>query len=62
MFETSVLEKTVFDRTHCKQVDLRGSQLTELSGWGSMKGVIIDDLQLATMAPYFAHELGLILK
>jgi hypothetical protein len=43
-------------------VDLRSSQLSEIRGWGSMKGAIIDDLQLISAAPYFAVELGLIVK
>lgn len=58
-FQSCVLEKTVFDRTQCKQVDLRSSQLVEISGWGSMKGVIIDDSQLISAAPCLAHELGI---
>ena len=58
-FESCVLEKTVFDRVKCKQVDLRTSQLIELSGWGSLKGATIDGVQLLSAAPYLAHELGI---
>ena len=61
-FQTCTLEKTVFDRAKCTQVDLRGSQLIEISGWGSLKGATIDDLQLITIAPYLANELGLSVK
>lgn len=61
-FQSSTLERTVFDQAKCKQVDLRGSQLTELVGWRSLKGAIIDDLQLVSAAPYLAHELGLIIR
>lgn len=61
-FQACTLERTVFEQVKCKQVDLRGSQLTELVGWRSLKGVIIDDLQLVTAAPYLAHELGLIVR
>jgi uncharacterized protein YjbI with pentapeptide repeats len=61
-FQGCTLEKTVFDRVQCKQVDLRTSQLVEVSGWGSMKGVIIDDLQLVTAAPYLARALGIVVK
>jgi uncharacterized protein YjbI with pentapeptide repeats len=59
VFESCMLEKTVFDQAKCKQVDLRTSQLIEISGWGSLKGVIIDDGQLISVAPYLANELGL---
>ena len=58
-FQGCMLKKTIFDRVQCRQVDLRGSQLIEISGWGSLKGAVIDDLQLVTIAPYLAHELGL---
>jgi uncharacterized protein YjbI with pentapeptide repeats len=61
-FQNCTLERTVFEQVKCKQVDLRGSQLSELIGWRSLKGVIIDDLQLVTAAPYLAHELGIIIK
>lgn len=61
-FESCILEKTIFDRVKCKQVDLRTSQLYELSGWSSLKGVIIDDVQLMSVAPYLANELGLIIR
>jgi uncharacterized protein YjbI with pentapeptide repeats len=58
-FESCVIEKTIFNRVQCKQVDFRTSQLIELSGWGSLKGVIIDNVQLMEVAPYLANELGL---
>jgi len=61
-FQSCILEKTVFDRTHCKLVDMRSSQLTEIIGWGSMKGAIIDDVQLMGAAPYLASELGLTVR
>lgn len=61
-FQSCTLEKTVFDQAQCKKVDLRTSQLTEMSGWGSIRGVIIDDLQLITAAPYLAKELGIIVQ
>jgi uncharacterized protein YjbI with pentapeptide repeats len=62
IFESCTLTKTVFDRVRCKQVDLRTSQLDEISGWGSLKGVTIDAAQLAAIAPYLAHELGIIVR
>ena len=62
VFESCVLERTIFDRVKCKRVDLRTSQLIEISGWGSLKGAIIDDIQLMSVAPYLAHELGIAVK
>lgn len=58
-FQSCTLEKTVFDQAQCKHVDLRSSDLIEISGWGSMQGVIVDDTQLITIAPYLAREVGL---
>lgn len=57
-FELCVLEKTIFDGAKCKQLDLRTSELRELSGWSSLKGAMIDPVQLTIIAPYLAHELG----
>jgi uncharacterized protein YjbI with pentapeptide repeats len=62
VFQSCVLEKVNFNQIHCKQLDLRSSQLTEVSGWGSMKGAIIDSTQLVEIAPYLAYEAGLIIK
>lgn len=59
VFSDCQLEKTVFDQTTCTKLDLRGSHLTELSGWGSLKGATIDSAQLAGVAPYLAQTLGL---
>ena len=61
-FQSCTLERTVFEQARCKQVDLRSSQLTELVGWRSLKGAMIDDLQLVAVAPYLAQELGLIVR
>jgi uncharacterized protein YjbI with pentapeptide repeats len=61
-FQSCLLEKTVFDQAKCKQVDLRSSQLLEVSGWHSLKGATIDDLQLVAVAPYLACELGIIVE
>lgn len=58
-FENCTLERTVFDQVKCKNVDLRGSELHEIAGWKSLKGAIIDSVQLAGVAPYLAQELGL---
>jgi uncharacterized protein YjbI with pentapeptide repeats len=61
-FESCVLQKTIFDQVKCKQVDLRTSQLDDISGWASMKGMIIDDAQLMSVAGYLARELGIAVK
>ena len=62
VFEDCDLTHTVFDQTKCKNLDLRSSRLNEVSGWGSLKGVIIDDEQLIAVAPYLARQLGIAIK
>ncbi|MFI5084966.1 MAG: pentapeptide repeat-containing protein [Actinomycetales bacterium] len=42
-----------------KDVDLRTSSLRTLNGIGSLAGAVIDDDQLALMAPLFAAQLGI---
>lgn len=61
-FESCTLNKTVFDQAKCKKMDLRTSELIELSGWVSLKGATIDGAQLAAAAPYLAHAIGLEVK
>lgn len=62
VFESCTLEKTIFHQAKCKQVDLRTSDLYEIHGWASLKGVVIDSAQLVAVAPYLAHELGIVVK
>ena len=61
-FESCTLEKTEFNQAKCKQLDLRTSELHEISGWSSLKGATIDGMQLAAVAPYLARELGLTVR
>lgn len=61
-FETCVLERTVFTQAKCKSVDLRGSDLVDISGWNALKGAIIDGAQLTLAAPYLANELGIVVR
>jgi len=61
-FVNSLLERTVFDQAKCKLVDLRSSQLYELSGWSSLRGATIDSVQLAEVAPYLARQLGIFVQ
>lgn len=58
-FESCQLERTVFEKTTCKKVDLRTSELIEISGWTSLRGATIDGAQLTMIAPYLASALGL---
>jgi uncharacterized protein YjbI with pentapeptide repeats len=57
-FQRCELERVTFDQANVQKLDLRGSELTELSGWRFLKGTTIDSLQLVAIAPYLAHELG----
>ena len=61
-FQSSLLEKASFTQAACKAVDLRTSQLLDITGWRSLKGATIDGLQLITAAPYLARELGIIIR
>ena len=58
-FESSQLDRTVFEKAVCKKVDLRTSDLINIAGWTSLKGATIDGAQLAMIAPYLAHAVGL---
>ena len=60
--QACTLQKTVFEQAKCKQLDLRTSHLEEIIGWKSLKGAIIDDLQLVSAGPYLAHELGIVVR
>ncbi len=60
--QACTLQRTVFEQAKCKQLDLRSSQLEEIVGWKSLKGAIIDDLQLVSAGPYLAHELGIVVR
>ena len=59
VFETSNLESAIFEKAACTKVDLRTSELIDLVGWKSLKGVTIDAVQLMSVAPHLANELGL---
>lgn len=61
-FEASNLEKAVFETVSCTRVDLRTSQLTDIVGWKSLKGAMIDNVQLMSVAPYLARELGILVR
>ena len=61
-FQTCQLEKTAFHRCKLKAVDVRGSRLLDIYGWQSLRGLTIDPVQLAAVAPELAAELGLINK
>jgi uncharacterized protein YjbI with pentapeptide repeats len=61
-FEGSELDKVEFGQCKLKNVDARSSQLFDIRGWQSLKGLTIDSTQLASIAPQLAMELGLIVK
>ena len=61
-FQDCRLERTQFSQAKLRAVDLRSSQLIDIKGWTSMKGAIIDDVQLVAAAAYLANEIGLIIK
>ena len=61
-FQSCTLDRTVFNQIKAKKLDLRTSQLYEISGWQFLRGATIDNVQLSAVAPYLAHELGLIVR
>ncbi len=58
-FVSSELEKVAFSRVTLKNVDARTSQLFDIRGWSSLKGLTIDSMQLVGVAPELANEIGL---
>ena len=61
-FQNSHLEKVEFGQCKLKSVDARSSQLFDIRGWQSLKGLTIDSAQLVSIAPQLAVELGLVIK
>lgn len=61
-FESCHLEKVEFGQSKIKQVDVRSSQLYDIRGWQSLKGLVIDSTQLVMVAPQLANELGIVIK
>lgn len=61
-FSASTLERVMFDQCKLRQVDARGSLLSEIHGWRHLRGLTIDNTQLITIAPELASELGLSIK
>jgi uncharacterized protein YjbI with pentapeptide repeats len=48
-----------FTGAKLQDFDIRGTELRGISGLGSLGGVVIDDVQLALLAPLLAAHLGL---
>jgi uncharacterized protein YjbI with pentapeptide repeats len=64
-FAGSTLVGADFTRVECKDVDLRGARLGTVdtagikAGYDSLSGTRIDSLQLLTLAPLLASQLGI---
>lgn len=58
-FQDSRLEKVEFGQCKLKEVDARSSDLLDIRGWQSLKGLGIDSTQLVMIAPQLAAELEL---
>lgn len=61
-FDASELQKVAFSRAILKHVDARTSQLFDIRGWDSLKGLTLDASQLMAIAPELANELGLLIE
>lgn len=62
VFDGCQLDQAEFSQVSLEKVDMRGSELIGLRGWRFLKGAIIDDVQLQSIAPYLAAEIGLQVK
>ena len=49
-------------RAFCKNVDLRSSEFSTVNGLEGLRGVTVDDSQLALLAPVLAAHLGLVVE
>ncbi|HEV7453891.1 MAG TPA: pentapeptide repeat-containing protein [Candidatus Saccharimonadales bacterium] len=61
-FQGCTLDRAEFGHARVKNVDARTSQLIDIRGWEYLKGLTVDSMQLAAVAPQLALELGLIIK
>ena len=50
------------DRSRSRSVDIRGSEFEVVNGIEGLRGVTIDDGQLAAFAPLFAQHLGIVVE
>lgn len=57
VFRNCLIDKVLIHNAHCKQVDMRTSQIYNLRGWQSAAGVTVDSVQLTQLAPELAAEL-----
>jgi len=58
-FGGCTLSDADFTKARCTDVDLRGATLGIRAGYDSLRGARIDTLQLMTLAPMLAHQLGI---
>lgn len=61
-FQSCSLFKTEFSAAKCKSVDLRTSEIADVLGIEGLKGATIDGVQLISLAPLLASQLGLKIK
>lgn len=61
-FDGCTIEKIELSSAKLKKVDFSSSELEIVQGITSMKGAIVSSLQLISLAPYLANELGLVVK
>jgi uncharacterized protein YjbI with pentapeptide repeats len=60
-FQNCHLEKVEFHQCKLKNVDARTSQLLDIRGWQSLKGLTIDPIQATVIAPQLAAAMGLVI-
>jgi uncharacterized protein YjbI with pentapeptide repeats len=62
IFEDCHLERVEFSAVRARNLNVPGSQLIDLRGWRSLKGLTLDSAQLMAVAPQLALALGMKLK
>lgn len=62
LFSSCTLERVIFDQCKIRRVDARSSTLSNIHGWRHLRGLTIDHVQLTTIAPELAGELGLTVR
>lgn len=62
VFNGCVIDRLQLSGAKLKKVDVTTSELQGVQGFSSMKGIIISPLQLVSLAPYMASELGIVVE
>lgn len=62
VFDRCPIENVTFSGANLKNVDISDSPIISIKGLRGLKGAVISPEQLMQLAPYFAQEIGVIVK